>query len=450
MIAMAVGMWAEVLPYPVDTINGKLYYRYTVEKSVGLYRISKMFDCTQEEIIDLNPQLKERGLHFEEVIFVPMKAEAAVEPVKPAAAEAVKPAEAPVVTVEPEVPAVPEAPVVEVVEAAPAEEEVKVLDDAMRIALLLPLQATAVERTPMMERFFDFYAGALLAVNDLQASGEKIDLTILDIDKGHAKLEQILAEGTLAGMQGIVGPAYPPQVSCIAPYVLAHRIPCLIPFTEQIEEIGENPYLMQFNAPSETEALVMANWLEQHKSEVNCVLVEARESDIPESIQQLRTAIRLKGIPYTTVNVRQILNDSINEVLKDSVENILLFNTERYNNLSMLLPHVVNSKGAKQVTLLSQYSWQNEKIVLPQIYATEFATELPVDLKQYEADFAHWFGIERSSTYPRYDLLGYDMVRQLAAHLKGAEYFGLQSDIRMERVSERGGWINKNVQVVRK
>lgn len=424
MIAMAVGMWAEVLPYPVDTINGKLYYRYTVEKSVGLYRISKMFDCTQEEIIDLNPQLKERGLHFEEVIFVPMKAEAAVEPVVP---------EVPVVTEVQEVPEVPE-------ETA----------EAMRIALLLPLQATAVERTPMMERFFDFYAGALLAVNDLQASGEKIDLTILDIDKGHAKLEQILAEGTLAGMQGIVGPAYPTQVSCIAPYVLAHRIPCLIPFTEQIEEIGENPYLMQFNAPSETEALVMANWLEQHKSEVNCVLVEARESDIPESIQQLRTAIRLKGIPYTTVNVRQILNDSINEVLKDSVENILLFNTERYNNLSMLLPHVVNSKGAKQVTLLSQYSWQNEKIVLPQIYATEFATELPVDLKQYEADFAHWFGIERSSTYPRYDLLGYDMVRQLAAHLKGAEYFGLQSDIRMERVSERGGWINKNVQVVRK
>ena len=27
--------------YPLDTINGKIYYRYTVERGIGLYRISK-------------------------------------------------------------------------------------------------------------------------------------------------------------------------------------------------------------------------------------------------------------------------------------------------------------------------------------------------------------------------------------------------------------------------
>ena len=39
-----------VLPYPLDTIDGKVYYRYTVERSIGLYRISKNFGVSQEEI----------------------------------------------------------------------------------------------------------------------------------------------------------------------------------------------------------------------------------------------------------------------------------------------------------------------------------------------------------------------------------------------------------------
>ena len=37
--------------YPLDTINGKIYYRYTVERGIGLYRISKNFGVSQEDIL---------------------------------------------------------------------------------------------------------------------------------------------------------------------------------------------------------------------------------------------------------------------------------------------------------------------------------------------------------------------------------------------------------------
>ena len=58
-------------PYPMDTIDGKIYYRYTVERSVGLYRISKNFGVSQEEILRANPQLQQQGLRYEEVILIP-------------------------------------------------------------------------------------------------------------------------------------------------------------------------------------------------------------------------------------------------------------------------------------------------------------------------------------------------------------------------------------------
>ena len=70
LAAMSVHAQNE-LPYPTDTVDGKVYYRYTVEKSIGLYRISKNFGVSQEDILKANPELRTRGLVFEEVIRIP-------------------------------------------------------------------------------------------------------------------------------------------------------------------------------------------------------------------------------------------------------------------------------------------------------------------------------------------------------------------------------------------
>lgn len=63
----------ELLNYPLDTINGEEVYRYQVERGIGLYRVGVNFDVPQSEILRLNPQLRERGLHFGEVILLPTK-----------------------------------------------------------------------------------------------------------------------------------------------------------------------------------------------------------------------------------------------------------------------------------------------------------------------------------------------------------------------------------------
>ena len=60
----------EMLNYPLDTVNGEEVYRYQVEKSIGLYRIGVNFHVTQAEIIRMNPQLGERGLHYGETILI--------------------------------------------------------------------------------------------------------------------------------------------------------------------------------------------------------------------------------------------------------------------------------------------------------------------------------------------------------------------------------------------
>ena len=73
LIAWNMPAKGQELDYPLDTINGQIYYRYTVERSIGLYRISLNFGVTQEEILKANPHLQNQGLRFEEVILIPAK-----------------------------------------------------------------------------------------------------------------------------------------------------------------------------------------------------------------------------------------------------------------------------------------------------------------------------------------------------------------------------------------
>lgn len=65
-------IYAQTLTYPIDTINGKTFYRYSVQKSEGLYRISKNFDVSQEDIVKYNPELQHSGLKLGQTILIPV------------------------------------------------------------------------------------------------------------------------------------------------------------------------------------------------------------------------------------------------------------------------------------------------------------------------------------------------------------------------------------------
>ena len=74
LVALLTFMTASALPVDSltrDTVNGKVVYKYTVQKSEGLYRISKNFGVSQEEIINLNPILKSEGLKLGQIIYIP-------------------------------------------------------------------------------------------------------------------------------------------------------------------------------------------------------------------------------------------------------------------------------------------------------------------------------------------------------------------------------------------
>ena len=471
---MSIGLSAQaILPYPLDTVDGQVYYRYTVERSIGLYRISKNFGVSQEEILQANPHLQTTGLRYDEVILIPAKGlETQLADSAPATTVAevpmAAPAEAkPIVVKEKKESILPkykrqkwqqvDTVVVDTTAVAMDTTIVQKDSSVIRLAMMLPLQADALKRDKNMDRFYDYYAGALIAINEVQATGQAIEVHTYDVGKNVQKTTQLLCDSTWQKVDAIVGPAYTQQVAVAAEYAKRDRTWMLVQFLSNVASIAHNPYLLQFNPSEHTEADTLARYLAQYGDSVNCVLIETKAGDvIPSGIMALHQALKAQGVPTSSISLTAILSDSLDGAFKTDMENIVIFNTEKYSNLKAVMPHLLQGHATYPITLFSHYSWQNEKIILPQLYTTIFSDSLMVS-EPYEAVWQQYFNHTVSSTLPRYDLLGYDQMRHLLQLLQTSAdsiatpvWNGLQADIQYHRVSPDGGYENRQIHIIRK
>ena len=502
IVILAIIAWAtpargQQLDYPLDTINGQIYYRYTVERSIGLYRISLNFGVTQEDILKANPHLQHQGLRFEEVILIPAKnlsldlpttdapkatAESPVQTDKKRGRMVFfdddKRVEKKLTTKKPINRKATEQKVIEqthldkkshspeptisdtiamdtVVLADSLHQEAlaKIDSTATRLAFLLPLHADAIKREKNMERFYDFYAGALIAIYEAQAKGQMLEVFTYDIGKTANRTKEILQQHPeIRQMDAVIGPAYSQQVAIVMDSLYKDSVRLLIPFLSRVEGIATHPNVFKFNPSEQIEADTIARYLAQKSDSINCVLIESKEGDvIPSGIKALHAALQREQVPTTTISLRALLTDSVEEGFRSDVENIVIFNTERYANLQTVMPHLLKLRGNYRITLYSHYSWQTENIILPQLYASVFAQE-PYIPETYQTLFDKYFAHELSSNRPRYDLLGYDLTSHLlhTLHHQTTDevWEGIQANIHYQQTAAEGGFENHIIHII--
>ena len=467
------------LAYPLDTIDGQIYYRYTVERSIGLYRLSVNFGVSQEEILRANPQIQKQGLRYDELILIPAKG-LEVQPTTEVAQATAEPE--PIPQPKPEVEkrrkriTLPQlkwekhqnndtVPTIDTL-AQVVEDTISSTtfadSTAIRIALMLPLNADAIKRDKNIDRFYDFYAGALIAIYETQAEGQPLEIFTYDVGKGTDEVAKVMSELSANKVDAIIGPAYSQQVSLAIDSARKDSTWILVPFLPRVNNIEQNPFVIKFNPSPQVEADALAKYLAKRKDSMQCVLLEAKEDEvIPQGITALHQALKKHNVPTSTITLRAILTDSLNGLHPDK-ENILIFNTEKYNNLNTVIPHLLAACGKYRITLFSHYSWQTEKIILPQLYTSVFAKKCLVP-DNYEELYRTYFNHELSSLQPRYDLLGYDLTKHLLQMLIQSQqdslsnmrevivnypWAGTQANIHYQSVGEKGGFENKNVYII--
>jgi len=465
----------EVKDYPLDTINGEEVYKYRVERSIGLYRIGVNFDVPQADIIRLNPQLRERGLHFDEVLYIPTKRKIGekkeVLPVK----EELKPVVAPVAPVVEEQPVEPavvaqdsvvtasDSAVVAVQDSvtvdsvAPVVPEPIVLDSVIdgkrvvELALMLPFESQQTKRSANAARMLEFYQGALLALHDMQNDSIVYRLRVYDIERSGRRVKELCDSTELNRVQAVLGLAYPVQIQQMIPWCEARQVPLFLPFCDNIDLKGK-PHVYQFNSPDREEAQALTRQWIAHKgdSALHCVAINVREADYSNAMKELRQVLKEEGISYDTIPMRDLLKDSVAYALDSTKENLIIVHSDRYQHVRVLMPHLVKlQEDGYRLRLVSQYSWQKESVNLPQVYTSKFTTE-ERDVTHYNGLWEHYFVNAHVSETPRYDLLGYDLMREIIYVINGqpSENEGLQSPIYWEAESEADGWQNTYIHIV--
>ena len=442
----------ELLNYPLDTINGEEVYRYQVERGIGLYRIGVNFNVAQSEIIRLNPQLRDRGLHYAEILLIPtgrnvqVEGHVVEEPV----------VEEPVV----EEPVVEENPIPsDTIRIHPIESDSVVADSVLtdtvvaqdtrrvvELALMLPFESQQTKRSGNAERMMEFYQGALLALHDLQNDSTLYRLRVYDTERSERKVQALCDSTELDSVKAILGLVYPIQIERMAAWCETHHVPLLLPFSDEVD-LASHPQVLQFNSTDEQEADSLCAWLKAQGENIHVVVTEVREAEIASSIRTLRKRLKAHGISYTGLPLRDLMNDSAAYAMDLDKENIILLHSDRYQQVRVVLPHIAAlRKVGHNVRLISQYAWQKEHIDLPQVYTSVFTAETSRDA--YDALWDQFYAGGHVSESPRYDLLGYDLMQALIGWLQGEqETTGIQSVIHWKRV-QQGGFQNACVKVL--
>ncbi len=542
---------AQTLDYPTETVRGKEYYLYPVQKGEGLYRISKNFGVSQEDIIKANPALETEGLKLGQTIRIPVVKKvdtsqyiqheiqpketlyslskrygvtiAAIQQLNPEVSRRMPigatlliprqteetarlQQEAPTVkdryTPQVETSASPRLPqressrdsihggsqtpnaaqspqpktqdpqpiidlsllfgekpdsaVVDSLGVDSLAADTIIAQKPIRMAFLLPLMTNQAKRTAAVDRFLEFYEGALIALYEAQREGQRFEVFVYDIEKNDIRIQTILQQPEMQTMNAIIGPAYPAQITHVSKFAYTHQIPTLIPFTNSVPDIDINPYLWQFNPSVESEMDTLIAYTQRTYPDAHYVFIHTNTNKPSVSSTILHQHLQSQKASLQTINASAVLNDSLAYILKTNKENILVFDNEKYSQVAPLLEKVRAAKDTYSLTLFSHYGWQNELLPVRSFYASVFNKSKRIDLPltMYDLKYKHFFGHERQNTQPRYDLLGYDLttyfIQMLQSDAPGTPYQGLQSDIHFKQVDERGGYENTGIQIMTK
>jgi len=428
----------ELLNFPLDTVNGVEVYRYAVEKSIGLYRISANFGVPQSEIVRYNPQISEHGIRYGETLIIPTGRPVIIEstPVVLATTTTEMPVEQ----------TTPQTPLLSADTARNEHRIVAVRSGVTELALMLPFESRQTKRSSNAERMMEFYQGVLLALQEMQNDSVRFRLRVYDIERSERHINTLCESTELDSVKAVLGTVYPIQNERMAAWCAAHNVPLLLPFSDDFD-LASHPQVLQFNATDTQEADSLCQWIMARDSMTHCVAIEGKGLEMASAVQTLRRQMSAHNINCAGIKLHDLLNDSAAYALDSTKENLIILHSDKFQHVRILLPHLIKLQAeGYAIRVVGQYSWKKEEIGLPYVYTSVFTAK--ADREEYEQRWNSTFNPDHVSDTPRFDLLGYDLTHALVAWLNGAtEIQGIQSDIRWQQMAD-GGYQNQCVRVI--
>ncbi len=122
--------------------------------------------------------------------------------------------------------------------------------DIYQVAMMLPF---LTDRFNFLDDKIDersmlalhYYAGAKIALEELEELGYKMNITIMDTKASESGISNILSRPEIQAANLLIGPIRNNNLSMVASFAKQHRVPMVSPLSPSTQVTSENPYYIQ-------------------------------------------------------------------------------------------------------------------------------------------------------------------------------------------------------------
>lgn len=366
------------------------YIYHTVAKGETLYKLTKQYDISLDELVAENPSLADRPLSIGETIRVPRKQIALVKQEGNNKEEKNEEPEHYIRPVNSEN--------AEVAETEP--DTMVVLTDKkdFSIALLMSFETEAnlrdlanqeKRKVPQKirtatERAVDFYSGCLVALENFRHDDVKIRFKAYDIGKDNTILTTMVGEGKLDNVDMIIGPAYKSQVDYLNSLNLG--IPMLLPFVTDENVLKSNPNNIMLN-PSKQD---IRNEVAKYASSIansNALIIKGTSDDSKVAASKYVEAMQNVGVKATELNFNGSSIEALGSALVKGAENIIIMTFENEMTATRVLSQVFKLCNDYKITLIADPRIMNYESIDPNYYVEvryTYYSDISIDYKNLD------------------------------------------------------------------
>ena len=415
---------------------------HKVKKGETIFSISRMYNITEEELINANPELRKGKLKKGTFLAIPYH----VDP--QTIAEKQDPSNDELFNKN--------------------KQEIKRLA-TIKAAIVLPFGTKGQLSTNDKTRMVEYYRGVLMACDTLKKKGVSLDIYTYDSGTTLASVRTILNKSEMKKMDIIFGPSLLEQIKPMSDFAKENRIRLVIPFTSKDKEVFNNPYIYLINTPqSYLYSEVYDHFMKQFK-QPNVVFLDANDADKSkvDFIKEIKSFLSEHQIRYSELKSDNITSELMQSKVDSTKNNVFIPTSSSNVALIKLLPQLVvltRDHPSYKVNLFGYPEWQtytkdhlNEFFELDTYFYSSFYTNnlFPESIK-FSASYRRWFGKDMANTYPKYGMLGFDTAyfllnglsrygSELENNLNKQNIIPIQTGFKYDRVNNWGGFINKKV-----
>jgi LysM repeat protein len=389
---MTLLLMAVVVSVAAQTQNVRTMHK--VEKSETVFGIAKKYGITIEDLIAVNPEMKQQGYELKagDTLCIPYAKNQTPQ-------------------------SQTTAPVTNTVNKTNPTTAPLTTNKNVKVGVLLPLHDNDGDGRRMVE----YYRGLLLGADRVKKDGINVDMHAWNVPID-ADINVTLKEKDAAECDIIFGPLYTKMVKPLADFCAKNNIMMVIPFSISGNDVENYNNLFQVYQPQpDFDTQTIKNFIQWFNKDYHVVIIDCEDENSGKAdfTKKLRTELENYAIKYSLTSLKTN-EKTFAKAFSLQQKNVVVLNTEHSPSLNATLAklNVLTEKNADiSVSMFGYKEWLMYTKVYRDYYFKYdtyiptyfYYNDLSADTKWVERNYHKWFEKDMDAdALPRFALTGFD------------------------------------------